>query len=85
MLHAGILPLVNVPLFGEQMTALYLLFLAPDELDRLARPPRSSGLVRPAAERVGCPVGAARPGPCVPGWRQLELAFEAGESRPLKL
>ena len=35
LLHAGIVPLVNVPLFGEQMTALYLLFLAPDELARL--------------------------------------------------
>ena len=34
MLHAGIVPLVNVPLFGEQMSALYLVFLAPDELDR---------------------------------------------------
>src|SRR5208337_3135236 len=28
-------PLVNVPLFGEQMIALYLLFLAPDELAAL--------------------------------------------------
>ena len=34
LLHLGIVPLVNVPLFGEQMTALYLLFLAPDELTR---------------------------------------------------
>ena len=35
MLHAGIFPVVNVPLFGEQMTALYLVFLAPDELAAL--------------------------------------------------
>jgi hypothetical protein len=35
MLHVGIVPLVNVPLFGELMVAMYLLFLEPDELDAL--------------------------------------------------
>lgn len=33
MLHAGILFVVNVPLFGELMTACYLTFLTPSELD----------------------------------------------------
>jgi hypothetical protein len=37
MLHAGILPLVNVPLFGELMTAAYLVFLDADQLDALLR------------------------------------------------
>jgi len=82
MLHAGIVPLVNVPLFGEQMTALYLLFLDPDELDRLL------GLLDPRAwfgrRRSEWDALSARldPAPSVPGWRQLELAFEAGESVP---
>ncbi len=80
MLHAGIVPLVNVPLFGEQMTALYLIFLAPDELDGLL------GLLDPRAwfgrRRNEWDALSARldPGTSVPGWRQLELAFEAGES-----
>src|SRR5262249_12881721 len=36
-LHVGILFAVNIPIFGELMTAAYLTFLAPDELDRLLR------------------------------------------------
>src|SRR4029077_20660532 len=32
-LHLGIRPMLNVPAFGEVMTATYLTFLAPDELD----------------------------------------------------
>jgi hypothetical protein len=36
-LHAGIHILVNIPIFGELMTACYLLFLEPDELDALLR------------------------------------------------
>lgn len=32
-LHAGVLLIVNVPLFGELMTACYLTFLTPAELD----------------------------------------------------
>jgi hypothetical protein len=36
-LHVGIQILVNIPIFGELMTACYLLFLAPDELDALLR------------------------------------------------
>ena len=36
-LHAGVLVVVNVPLFGELMTACYLTFLEPDELDTLLR------------------------------------------------
>jgi hypothetical protein len=36
-LHAGVLFTVNIPIFGEVMTACYLTFLAPDELDALLR------------------------------------------------
>ena len=75
-LHAGIIPLVNVPLFGEQMTALYLVFLDPDELDGLLR------FLDPRAwfghRRAGWDQLSARftPGTGRTGWRQLELAFE---------
>jgi len=34
-LHLGIHPMLNVGFFGEVMTAIYLTFLAPDELDAL--------------------------------------------------
>ncbi|GAC1474594.1 MAG: hypothetical protein NVSMB9_25250 [Isosphaeraceae bacterium] len=37
VLHAGVLLVVNVPLFGELMTACYLTFLTPGELDTLLR------------------------------------------------
>ncbi|MGE3817880.1 MAG: HTTM domain-containing protein [Isosphaeraceae bacterium] len=36
-LHAGILAVVNVPLFGELMAACYLTFLTPQELDATLR------------------------------------------------
>jgi hypothetical protein len=36
-LHIGILFLVNIPIFGELMTACYLTFLDPDQLDNLLR------------------------------------------------
>jgi hypothetical protein len=81
-LHAVIVPLINVPLFGEQMTATYLLFLDPDELDGLFRaldPRRCFGRRRQNnnspthSRRMDLPSG-------LPGWHQLELAFEAGES-----
>jgi hypothetical protein len=80
MLHVGIVPLVNVPLFGEQMTALYLVFLAPDELDRVL------GLFNPRVwfsrrdpDWETLPARLA-PVNSVTGWRQLELAFDAVDS-----
>jgi hypothetical protein len=78
-LHVGIVPLVNVPLFGEQMTALYLLFLAPDELSALLR------FVNPLAwfgSRAAWDEMSSRlaPRPALSGWRQLELAFEGTET-----
>ncbi|APW59856.1 HTTM domain-containing protein [Paludisphaera borealis] len=82
-LHVGIWPIVNVPLFGEQMTALYLLFLAPDELSALLSIFRPSFWLgrRTAADlvipgRVDQPHGLR-------GWTQLELAFDkdAGRAR----
>ncbi|OJW08531.1 MAG: Vitamin K-dependent gamma-carboxylase [Planctomycetales bacterium 71-10] len=70
LLHAGIVPLVNVPLFGEQMTALYILFLDPDELSALGR-----FLTAPARWlRRG---EAAEGRTSTRGYRQLELAFSA--------
>lgn len=75
MLHVGIVPLVNVPLFGEQMTALYLLFLDPDELSALGRflsAPARWFRRGEAAEGQG----SAR------GYRQLELAFSATPASP---
>lgn len=70
-LHVGIIPMVNVPLFGEQMTALYLLFLAPDEFSALGRfltaPARWFGFARRSAGSAADPAG----------WRQLELGFGA--------
>lgn len=69
-LHAGIVPMVNVPLFGEQMTALYLLFLAPDEFSSLGR-----FLTAPARWFSRRTAAGTAPEPA--GWRQLELAFNA--------
>jgi hypothetical protein len=36
-LHMGIRPMLNVPGFGEAMTATYLVFLAPDEINAVIR------------------------------------------------
>ena len=36
-LHAGILFIINIPIFGELTTAGYLVFLAPDEWDWVCR------------------------------------------------
>ena len=80
MLHVGIVPLVNVPLFGEQMIALYLLFLAPDELAALFRffDPRRwfsrQGSELQALTARLDPAGAFN------GWRQLELAFDRADT-----
>jgi hypothetical protein len=80
LLHAGIVPLVNVPLFGEQMIALYLLFLDPDELDHLV------GFFDPRAwlgrRRRQWDALSARLGPAsaLHGARQLELALETKET-----
>jgi hypothetical protein len=77
--HAGIVPLVNVPLFGEQMTALYLVFLDHDELDALF------GFFNPLTwfgrRRTEFQALSARfdPACALEGWHQLELAFDAAE------
>jgi hypothetical protein len=77
-LHAGIRPVLNVPGFGELMTATYITFLAPDELDGLLRflDPR------PRLARLGLRIPAmnywtvpARRSP-IPGVHQLELPFD---------
>src|SRR5271157_3354838 len=79
LLHAGIVPLVNVPLFGEQMTSLYLLFLAPDELESLLRRLNPWAWFR--RQDVGLRALSARldPSSATAAWRQLELSFDAPE------
>jgi hypothetical protein len=80
LFHIGIVPLVNVPLFGEQMTALYLLFLTSDEYIALL------GFFDPRRwfSRRGTELHAltARLDPAVAfnRWRQLELAFDRAET-----
>jgi hypothetical protein len=79
LLHAGIYPIVNVPLFGEQIVALYLLFVDADEFDAL----RSAFFWRKwFRDRVqpGHLIGARQDSPSgLKGWHQLELAFNAGD------
>jgi hypothetical protein len=72
-LHGGVLLIINVPLFGELMTACYLPFLDPDELDRLLRAlnplrwARSAGLPRPEipgrVDAAQAPQGPHAPAP----------------------
>jgi hypothetical protein len=79
MLHAGIMPIVNVPLFGEQMVAFYLLFLTRAELDGLLalfNPWAWIGRRRGDLQALSARLVEAR---SIKGWRQLELAFEAAE------
>jgi hypothetical protein len=62
MLHAGVMLLVNVPLFGEMMTACYLTFLTPEELDsalRRVNPRRWFTREEPPAATVAGRVDAA--------------------------
>ena len=56
-LHTGVLFVVNVPLFGELMTACYLTFLTPNELDSAIHAVNPLRLFR----------GTARTSPLVPG------------------
>src|SRR5208337_3151645 len=79
LLHVGIVPLVNVPLFGEQMIALYLLFLAPDELAALLGffDPRRWFSHR--GEELQALSLRLDPASAFDGWRQLELAFDTAD------
>ena len=82
LLHMGIRPLIVVPAFGEFMTAIYITFLAPDELQALIRvlDPRAAlarlaSLFSPAALwPAGRPV-------LRPGLQQREFPFEVAEAR----
>jgi hypothetical protein len=77
-LHMGIWPTLNVPGFGEILTATYITFLAPGELAAVLRvlDPRcwlaALGLRMPAANFWTAP-GRAQ---ALPGVHQLELPFE---------
>ena len=78
MLHLGIRPLLNIPGFGEAMSAAYLTFLAPDELDALLRvvDPRA-WLARLGLGFQGGALWSSRGRQtAVPGYQQLELPFE---------
>ena len=83
-LHLGIRPMLNVPGFGEVMTATYLTFLAPDELDAFLSilSPRALlarlGLRVPnfaSWQAVGRPV-------TIPDLQQLEFPFEGAGAQP---
>jgi hypothetical protein len=54
-LHGGIVLMVNIPIFGELMTAGYLTFLSPAELDALLRrlDPRRGRLRQATGSRPG--------------------------------
>ena len=80
-LHVGIWPLVNVPLFGEQMTSLYILFLAPDELSAVLSIFRPSYWLGGQATDAAVVTGRIDPAHGLRGWRQLELAFDAEAAR----
>jgi len=59
-LHAGVMVTINVPLFGELMTACYLTFLTPPELDALLR---AVNPLRWSGPRPRVAVTAPDPGP----------------------
>jgi hypothetical protein len=81
-LHFGIRPLLLVPGFGEVMTATYLTFLAPDELEATMRVLDP----RPWLARLGLRLPSmatwrsGRRPVALPGWQQLEFPFEIAEA-----
>jgi hypothetical protein len=80
MLHAGIVPIVNVPLFGEQMIALYLLFLTREEMDGLLEFVNPWSWIRNRRTEWAALSARLHPAKTIEGWRQLELAFDTPES-----
>jgi hypothetical protein len=76
-LHGGIMLLLNVPLFGEMLIASYLLFMDPDEVDRILR------RINPAAWLSGVRIPGGqwnsriRSASDLTAWRQLELGFRS--------
>jgi hypothetical protein len=76
-LHAGIFPLVNVPLFGEQMTALYLVFLDHDEMTALGRFLNPLHWFRRRPSQAHSPNSRRDRGSGLRGFHQLEFDFDA--------
>ncbi|MGO9466403.1 MAG: HTTM domain-containing protein [Isosphaeraceae bacterium] len=76
-LHLGIRPMLNIPGFGEFMTAMYITFLAPDELDAVIRSldPRVWFARLGLHSSLAALWRSSRPAPR-PGWQQLEFPFE---------
>jgi hypothetical protein len=81
-LHLGIRPILNIPGFGEVMTATYLTFLAPDELESLLRFLDPRAWLARIGLRFSVPAfwSPASRGAPLPGLHQLELPFEGLES-----
>ncbi len=80
LLHAGIVPLVNVPLFGEQMTALYLLFLAPDELAAFLAFFDPRRWFKGRSNELQALTARLDPAGAFNGWHQLELALDTADT-----
>jgi Vitamin K-dependent gamma-carboxylase len=82
-LHMGIRPILNVPGFGETMTATYLTFLAPDEINALIRCFDPRAWLARLGVRTPSPAfwGRLDRPPGLQGLHQLELPFELAEVR----
>lgn len=81
-LHAGIMVIVNVPLFGELMTACYLTYLSPGEWDSVARTLDVRRWM-PAARRPAAvlPSGVRLDAPGAPSGARADVG-EAVDARP---
>jgi hypothetical protein len=81
-LHLGIRPVLNIPGFGEFMTAWYITFLAPDELDAVIRclDPRT-WFSRLGLHSLLATLWRGNRPAQLAGWQQLEFPFEvAGQA-----
>jgi hypothetical protein len=78
-LHVGIMLLVNAPLFGEMMIAAYVLFMAPDEIDRLLRRLNPLGWFAERSLPRWLLSARLKSASELSAWRQLELGFPSPE------
>ncbi len=82
LLHMGIRPMINVPAFGEFMTATYITFLAPDELQSLIRAldPRAA-LARLASSISPAALWPAGRRGSLAGLQRREFPLEGADAR----
>jgi hypothetical protein len=82
LLHMGIRPMLDVPGFGEMMTATYITFLAPDELESLMRllDPRAA-LARVASTFSPAALWPAGRRAALGGLQRREFPLEAADAR----